>query len=907
MDESLGKRAHALLMQALDREGAERTEFLARACAGDEQLRGRVRELAAALTRSSTFLERPVFESRAIRPAARAPVAPVSIRGYRILRVLGVGGMATVYEAEQDHPRRSVALKVMRNGLGETSAVHRFRFETEVLARLQHPAIAQIYEAGTYDDGHGRSMPFFAMEHVANASTLTEFVRARGLALSERLRLFIDVCDAVQHGHQHGVIHRDLKPGNILVDAAGRPKVIDFGVARSSDAEQAWITRDSDLGSLVGTLHYMSPEQCTANATIDVRTDVYSLGVVLYELIAGRVPHDLSRTPLVEAVRVITQDPPRPIAAHAPEARGDLSAIVGMALEKEPRRRYASVGALAADVRRFLSDQPIDARPATTLYQLRKFARRNRAVVIGTAAVFCSLLAGIVSTTRMAILAQRAQRSAEARERELTQVTAFQQAQLSQIDIAAMGRRLRASLAEMLTAPAATAELAESRRLEFERLLADVNFTTLAMRNLDEFVLQRSYDAIHAQFAQQPLIQAALLQRLGATMQSLGLPNRAAPLADEALSLRSAQLGPDHLDTLETSYLRATALSSLGQYDAAIAAFRDLLERSTRLLGPEDEKTLMTASGLATALRYSGDLDAAEQIWRRTLETQRRALGEDHLATLRTMSNIGIVHALRGRTADAEATWRDVLERRRRKLPPDHPELRGSLGNLGLILHEQGKLAEARALLEEDLALSRQSMGDEHPSTLDSMLNLSSVLLDLKEFSAAEQLRRECLEGRRRVFGVEHPSSWRAQGALAHVLGESGCLIEAEELFRAALAGQRRKLDSDHPDTIETLVNLSGVLRLNESLIEAEAVGAEAVARARRTHGEQHPAFAGCLVEHGRALARLGRWDEAESELLQARRILLAAYGEQHQHVREADAALTKLQELVQITVAGEN
>ena len=899
MNDDLARRAHGVLMQAIELRGAERAAFLSAACAGDALLRGRIDALAAALTRSGTFLEVPVLQTGEQNGPAPELAHPTEISGYKIVRVLGVGGMATVYEAMQQHPPRRVALKVMRLGLTHSSALQRFQFETEVLARLQHPGIAQIYEAGTYDDGQGRMLPFFAMEYIEGAQTITGFATSRGLATRERLELFLGACDAVQYGHQLGVIHRDLKPGNLLVDGAGRPKVIDFGVARRSNPDDTRITVDADGARLIGTLHYMSPEQCSATGVIDVRTDVYSLGVVLYELIAGRVPLDLSRTSLIEAIRIITRDSPPPLGALMPEARGDLSAIVGMALEKEPQRRYASVGALAADVRRHLNHQPIDARPATTLYQLRKFARRNRGVVIATAAVFCSLVAGIASTTRMAIVAQRAQSSAEARERELTQVTAFQEAQLSQIDVSAMGRRLRGSLAEALNPPDARPDVAQSRSADFERLFAEVNFTTLASRALDETILQRSYDAIQTQFTSQPQIQATLLQRLAMTSYALGLPARAAAIADEALGLRRARLGPDHVDALQSLHLRAMALNAGGRYDEAIGLFRELLERSTRILGPEDEKTLLTAGSLGGALRLAGDLDGAERVWRETLQTQQRVFGDDHPATIRTLNNIGIIHALRGQTADAEAIWREVLERRRRTLGPDHPELRGSLGNLGLTLQDQGKLDEARGLLEEDLAVARRSLGDDHPSALDSMLNLSSLLLELGEIVAAEHLRRECFEGRRRALGADHPATWRAMGALADVYRESDCPLEADELLRVALAGQTRRLGPGHPDTIESLTNLSAVCRLRGEFHEAEALGNEAVTRARRTHAPQHPALADCLLQQGRALSELQLWDEAEAALQEAYGILLAAYPENHAKGRAAVEALSNLYELL--------
>jgi tetratricopeptide (TPR) repeat protein/tRNA A-37 threonylcarbamoyl transferase component Bud32 len=892
MDEDFGRRVHSILMEALELEGPERTAFLARACAGDARLRGRVDKLAAALTRSSGFLEQPAVKTRLGSALAGGATIPAEIHGYRILRLLGSGGMAAVYEAEQAYPQRRVAVKVMRNGLAETSAVHRFHFETQVLARLQHPGIAQIYEAGTFDDGHGRPTPFFAMEHVADATTLTGYIREKNLSLRERLQLFLEVCDAVQHGHQHGVIHRDLKPANILVDASGRPKVIDFGVARSSDDDQAWITRDSDFGSLVGTLHYMSPEQCTPNANIDVRADVYALGAVLYELVGGKVPHDLNRVPVPEALRIITQTTPRPLSALNPEARGDLTAIAAMALEKEPRRRYATVDALAADIRRHLNDEPIDARPATTIYQLRKFARRNRGVVAATGAVFLTLVAGIVSTSRMAIVAQEARRAAEAREEALEQVTAFQQSQLSQINVAAMGRQMHTALAEALSRSAQDGALDPA----VADALAQVNFTTLAARMLDESILQRSQSAILTQFASQPLIRAALLQRLGATMVSLGLPGRAVEVADEAFSLRRSLLGADHLDTLESMHLRGVALAAIGRLNEATDAFRELLDRSTALLGPDHELTLTAATSLGDVLQKNGRLEEAAEVAQAGLERLQRTLGPDHHRTLLALNNIGIIFAEQGRTAEAEAAWREVLDRRGRMSGAPQGEYRSTLGNLGLILQQQGRLEEARPLLEENLALARQALGDNHPAALKAMMNLSSLMLEMGDAGAAEQLRRDSLEGRRRLYGPNHPVTLRAMGALAAALHEDGCHAEAEEMMRSALDMQRRQLEPDHTDIIESLAGLGAILRERGPAADAEAMSGEAVARARRSVPDDHWILAECLQEHGRALAAMGHWEEAEAELSEALRILHVVRGPDAQASHELGRVLAEVQ-----------
>ena len=264
---------------------------------------------------------------------------PKRIGPYRIKSVIAAGGMGTVYEATQEHPRRTVAVKVMNQGITSRTALRRFEYEAQLLARLRHQGIAQIYEAGTHDDGHG-GVPFFAMEYIPNAKPITKYANEKKLGTRERLRLLIQVCDAVHHGHQKGIIHRDLKPSNILVDSQGQVKVIDFGVARSTDSDLAVTTLQTDVGQLIGTLQYMSPEQCEADPhDIDTRSDVYALGVVCYELLCGRLPYDISRVAMHQATRVIREQQPTKLSTLKRTLRGDVETVALKALEKDRERR----------------------------------------------------------------------------------------------------------------------------------------------------------------------------------------------------------------------------------------------------------------------------------------------------------------------------------------------------------------------------------------------------------------------------------------------------------------------------------------------------------------------------------------------------------------------------------------
>jgi len=398
-------------------EDANRTAYLERACAGDDALREEVETLMEAGLRDDGFLHpAPVLEQ-----AGRAPqVRPdARIAGYRILRRIASGGMGTVYEAEQDQPRRHVALKTMNAALHTPDSLQRFRYEVEVLGALRHPGIAQIYEAGVQSleqDGIRHEIPWFAMEYVEDAENILQRADSTGLGLEARLELFATVCDAVAHGHEKGVIHRDLKPDNILVDTAGRPKVIDFGVARVADSALVLATLRTSTGEIVGTLPYMSPEQVRGQgAGLDTRTDVYALSVVLYQLLTGRLPIEVDRSDFLTSARRIQEDLPTRPAHVRPALRGDLEVILLKGLEKDPRDRYASAAALGKDVRRFLAHAPIEARAPTTWYQVRKFARRHRGLVISALLVFGVAIVGTIVSLRFAMQASESEQLASTR------------------------------------------------------------------------------------------------------------------------------------------------------------------------------------------------------------------------------------------------------------------------------------------------------------------------------------------------------------------------------------------------------------------------------------------------------------------------------------------------------------
>ncbi|MBV9267634.1 MAG: serine/threonine protein kinase, partial [Acidobacteriaceae bacterium] len=386
----------------LDLSEAEQEAFIAREYASDPVLRAEIESLLRACRAAGTFLE-PASPIAGSAPFA-APPPPTTVGRYRVIRLIGEGGMGSVYEAEQEQPRRTVALKVIRAGLPTPELLWRFEQESQALGRLQHPAIAQIYEAGTADSGYG-AQPYFAMEFI-HGESLLEYAKAHQFDLGQRLELISKVCDAVHHAHQRGIIHRDLKPGNILVDETGQPKVLDFGIACAADRDLR-ATRQTGVGQFIGTLAYMSPEQVLADPLeLDIRSDVYALGVILYELLAGRMPYTVNQQ-LPQAVQTICEEVPRPLSSINRSYRGDVETIVAKALEKDKNRRYGSAADLAADIRRYLDNRPIIARPSTAWYRARKFARRYRVPLTALALIVGSLVAGLYVANRERAIAQR--------------------------------------------------------------------------------------------------------------------------------------------------------------------------------------------------------------------------------------------------------------------------------------------------------------------------------------------------------------------------------------------------------------------------------------------------------------------------------------------------------------------
>ncbi len=841
------RQVKQVFAEACARTPDERGAYLATACATDPELRSEVESLLAHDDCPLPFgpgfsaadvlewvrlpVEEPPFGAAEHGLSSTSSPLPDSLGRYRILRRLGEGGMGTVYEAEQENPRRTVALKVIRPGLASEQILRRFRLEALVLGRLQHPGIAQIYEAGTAElrapDGTVFEQPFFAMEHI-RGEPLDAFIRRQNPPLHARLELIARVCDAVHHAHLHGVIHRDLKPGNILVDEVAQPHILDFGVARLITPEAPVTTLHTNAGQVIGTLAYMSPEQLAADQhALDARSDVYALGVLLFQVLAERLPYNLSHQTLAEAARTIADQEPLSLSAVSRTFRGDLSTIVAKALEKDRQRRYPSAAALAADIRRYLSSQPISARPATTLYHLGKFARRNPAFVAAVAAAFVILVVGIIGTTSQAVRATRARDRAQDAER-LAEVRR-QDAELHRAE--ADTQRIEAQR-QAACAQAVNDFLTDD-------LLAAAGPDKEPDRNITvREVLDRAADAIGDRFRPQPLVEAAVRMSLGRAYYALGEYALAEPHLVQALALRQSQLGPDDPITLSSLHVLAALRSSQARYAEAETMFTHLLAVRRRTLGEDSRATLATMNLLALLYGREGrDADAerlllqtielarrakdeddaaliaqanladvynrqhrfaeAEPLYRQVLDTQQRILGEEHIATLASMSNLAKLYTQQGRYTEAEPLCVQALEIRRRVLGPDHPATLASLNALAVLLRQHGRAAEAEPLLLQAVEAKRRTLGPEHPNTLVSMHNLANLYAEQERFAEAEMLYCQTLELRRQVLGPRHPQTLRTITNLAEMCTAQGRLVEAEA-WRSELRA------SDAPPTTQT-------------------------------------------------------------------------------------------------------
>ncbi|CAN5463337.1 hypothetical protein BH09PLA1_BH09PLA1_31270 [soil metagenome] len=690
------QRVKELFRTALDQSPDERDAFLASNCR-DDALRAEVARLLELHNDPSEFLNTPIESSA-------DPWMGRNLAGFKIVRRIGAGGMGAVYEAEQEHPRRKAAIKVLQPGFATRAVMRRFEYESEILAKLQHPGIAHVYAAGTFDLGNG-PQPWFAMELI-DGEPLHKFVKHEAFLTKRKLELLLLVCDAAQHAHLRGVVHRDLKPANILVDRTGQPKVLDFGVARSLDMD-AQATMHTTAGEILGTLSYMSPEQLSAGEQeIDARCDVYALGVIGYELLGGRLPHQPRSSAVTELIRAIEQDEPARLGLIAPSLRGDVETIFDKALEKDVARRYQSAAELAADIRRYLNDEPVLARPASAMYHFGKFARRNRAVVGGVSATILALAIGLIMYGTQA---RHARLEAERSRYEADKATA--------INNFITNDCLMKLIAAVNTRQGEGLEVAD--------------------------LLDQATTNVNIMFADQPLAEAAVRNEIATIYYNVGAFDRAAKQFQIAMDRWQAQLGPDHVDTLKAVNNLGQTLMRQRKPELAEPLYVRALQGRRRALGDEDPFTLVSMNNLAELYRATNRLDEAEAMLRQTLDTQRRVHGVLHKNTITTMANLGGLLISRGKTDEALSLHRAAYDASRKTLGEQHLTTLTAATRLGQTLHRAGMQDEAAALLSMAADSFERALGAGSADTVTARRALARVYKSQgKPIEAGKELSR---------------------------------------------------------------------------------------------------------------------------------------------------------------------
>ena len=857
-------RIEELFCTVVDRPAAERGAYLTRVCGDDEDLRREVLELLDHET-ADGFLEDPIKHATvAVASEPADEMAGQRIGPYRLIRLVGRGGMGAVYEAARDDRQfdQRVALKLIRRGMDSEFVRQRFLRERQILASLDHPHIARLFDGGTTADGQ----PYFVMEFVEGESIIS-YCRQHALPLAAKLNLFRDVCAAVQHAHQKLVIHRDLKPGNILVTAGGTPKLLDFGIAKllASDTGEAH-TRTETAVRLM-TPDYASPEQVRGGA-ITTATDVYALGVVLYELLTERRPYQFETyAPLEIEHAICDTEAARPsemagrqfgtTAKLARQLAGDLDNIVMMALRKEPARRYPSVEKFSEDLRRYLDGLPVTARADTFTYRAGKFVRRNRVGVAALALVLLSLLGGIIATTRAA---QRAR-----------------------------AERDRASQA------AATAEAA-TRSLVAVFEFADPGKAKGKAITAKE-LLDQGTEKVVRELKDQPAVQAKLMDTIGGLYQSIGVHDRAQQLLEESLKLRRQTLGAEHADVaISLNHLAALAFEK-GDYANSEAWFREALALRRKLLGTEHPDVADSMAGLGQTLIARGKFAEAEPLVRDALALRRKRLDPGHKDIADSLNGLGRVLSAQGKFAEAAEMYRESLEIHRKLYGTEHPLVAHSLNNLAAMLHELGDYNGAESLFREALALRRNLLGEDHPDVAVSLANLASLLQDKREYGEAEQCYRQALALRQKLFGENHLKLTITMNNLASLLSEKGDWAGCEALHRQTLAIRRKELGEEHFEVGTSLNNIATVLSHKGQFAVAEQMQRQAIAIYQKSLKPEHWMIHRSRSHLGACLLKLKRYREAEEQLLTAYAGLKTARGEQHEITRRAVSRLIELYE----------
>jgi serine/threonine protein kinase len=850
-------RVKELFAAALDLPDSEaRKALLDRECADDSDLRNRLGRLLAANDDPASALNKPLAAPHAefTSDFAGDAVGTVIAGRYKLLEELGEGGMGTVWVAEQTQPvRRKVAVKLIKPGMDSKTVLSRFEAERQALALMDHPNIAKVLDGGRTEQGR----PFFVMEYVKGVPMTTYCDNAQ-LTVRERLELFVPVCQAVQHAHQKGIIHRDLKPSNILIclyDGRPVPKVIDFGLAKALHQPLTEHTLYTAHGLMLGTPMYMSPEQAEFNnLDVDTRTDVYSLGVLLYELLTGSTPLEkrtLKEVAWQELVRLIKDvEPPKPstrlstsgslpsVAAQRKGepaklsrlVRGELDWIVMKALEKDRGRRYETANGLARDVQRYLADEAVEACPPSVGYRLRKFTRKHRGSLTTAAALVALLVAGAAVCAWQALRAMRAEAAAiVARDAEIAERQAAQEQRDRAADAEGQAQASAAQArAEEQKATRSAAEAEAVLRFLQDKVLAAARPEGQEGGQGRDVTIRAALDAaepaIAAAFADQPAMEAAIRHTLGRTYRFLGEPASAIRQHERALMLRRQILGPDHRETLTAMQGLALAYSAAARWPEAVALHEETLKLRRTRSGPDDRETLRSMQGLAAAYWGAGRQADATALHEETLKLRRTKLGPDDSDTLASMGQLAAAYRQTGRLPEAIVLIEQASSLYRAKLGADHPDTLNSMSELARAYQNAGRPDEARSLSAEVLRLRRIKLGAEHPDTLASMNDVARGEMNAGRYVEAQQLFEETLRLYQTKYGVDHQFTLSVMGNLALCYHYAGRVPEALALEEKCLAIRRAKLGADHPSTLVAMNNLASLFRDTGRMPEAIAL-----------------------------------------------------------------------------------
>jgi serine/threonine protein kinase/tetratricopeptide (TPR) repeat protein len=868
-------KEESLFAAALDKPTeADRWAFLDEACAGDVELRRRVEQLLASHARSPGILDGDQNAANllgAYRPEPPLAAEQLFAGRFQLRQKLGEGGMGEVWVADQHEPvRRRVALKVIRlGGLASELLAARFEQERQALALMDHANIAKVFDAGV---AGGR--PFFVMELIQGLS-ITEYCNQAGLSPRERVELFLPVCQAVQHAHQKGIIHRDLKPSNILVglyDGKPVPKVIDFGVAKATGPHLSEPNVSTHVGTLIGTLEYMSPEQADPSSRdVDTRSDVYALGVVLYELLTGTVPfssEQLYSAPFAEMLRIIREEePPKPstriwkdeggrtkdeksknrsyssFILH-PSSFRELDWIVMKCLEKDRNRRYETASALALDLERYLANEPVLAGPPSTGYRLRKHLQRNRGVVLAASLVLLALLGGIVGTTVGMVRSVWA-RHAEAERAEGERLAKeMAQKRLSQIEKAI---NLLSSIFEELDPRAEEKEGRPLRAILGDRLV-------------------RAAADLEGEAIGDPLMVAGLQNRLGLSLLRLGMARQAIPLFLKSRATREAHLGADHADTLASMNNLARGYQEDGKPGLAWPLLKETLQRRRATLGDDHRDTLTSMNNLASGYGAIGKPRLALPLLQETLARRKAILGPYHQETLTSMNNLAVGYWAAGEPEKTVPLHEETLRLRKAHLGPHHIDTLQSMSNLGSSYRYARKLSEAQSLHEEAVRLCKARLGPDDPYTLFSMSNLAFTYEALGQSAKAVALREETLQRRKARLGEGHPDTFQSVYELARGYSMVGKPEQALPLFQQAAAGVE-KLEFAHRHVRRIIPALCECLEQHKQYDQAETWRRKMLAVLKEKDGPHSAAYAWCLMGLGGNLLRQKRHADAEPVL----------------------------------------